>query len=805
MVRWLVIASVLGGCIDAGLVVCSNGLACPVGFACDVAHDTCTAPDQLVACAQLADLDPCMASNVPAGTCHEGVCLPNGCGNGRLDPPEVCDDGNTAGGDGCSSDCASNERCGNGIIDVVAEETCDDGGRRNHDGCTSGCRGEQPKWTHVVQTGHPLRVDAAGAYDEARGRFVLFGGLDAGFIAHDTTFEWDGADQTWLDATPRVRPSPRIGGRMVYDAARHVTVLFGGTDSSYTGLADTWEWDGVHWTDVTPVVSPPARYAHAMAYDARRKRVIVFGGANGGQLGDTWAWDGATWTELTAPGGPPGRRYAAMGYDPSRDQIVLYGGETLGAVGFRDTWVWDGDRWTNANGNDVGNKVAATATFDPSAGGIVLAGGNGFTYVWQGSAWVQYAGGIGFTQHVAYFDPTMSATIATGTAVARMFAIRPSSITPVAFEPMPTSRLGAQVAYDARRGRVVMFGGYDSMGMPLADTWELDGETWFQRATLGPPPRAHGAIAYDVARGRVVMFGGNAIDPNTWQWDGVTWSVAATSGPPPRNETSMVYDTASNTIVLFGGFDGATTYGDTWTFDGTTWTDRTITSPSGPAPRAYHAMAYDERHHAAVMFGGQVSTASDTLTNETWTWSAGVWTLQTPLGKPAARESHTMTYDPIRGEVVMFGGLNSGKLDDAWAWNGTAWSRVLTDVGPPPSVDAALVYDAVREQAILVDQDTWLLQWQADIADDACATAVDRDGDGLAGCADPDCWATCAPTCPSGVSCPASPACGDGIADPIETCRACPADAGACVARCGDTFCDASESAQSCPGDCTPL
>ncbi len=45
------------------------------------------------------------------------------CGDGVRDPGEACDDGNTAGGDGCSADCRSTEVCGNGVVDPGEE--CD--------------------------------------------------------------------------------------------------------------------------------------------------------------------------------------------------------------------------------------------------------------------------------------------------------------------------------------------------------------------------------------------------------------------------------------------------------------------------------------------------------------------------------------------------------------------------------------------------------------------------------------------------------------------------------------------------------
>ena len=78
--------------------------------------------------------------------------------------------------------------------------------------------------------------------------------------------------------------------------------------------------------------------------------------------------------------------------------------------------------------------------------------------------------------------------------------------------------------------------------------------------------------------------------------------------------------------------------------------------------------------------------------------------------------------------------------------------------------------------------------------DAACATAaelkqrlrlasagdLDDDGDGLAGCDDPDCWSRCTPTCLPGAICDdALPHCGDGACGAREDYALCPTD---CVA-----------------------
>lgn len=64
---------------------------------------------------------------------------------------------------------------------------------------------------------------------------------------------------------------------MAYDAARGLTVLFGGWTGG-TNNAQTWEWDGTAWTQRV-VSGPSGRVSHAMAYDAARGVTVLFGEA----------------------------------------------------------------------------------------------------------------------------------------------------------------------------------------------------------------------------------------------------------------------------------------------------------------------------------------------------------------------------------------------------------------------------------------------------------------------------------------------------------------------------------------------
>jgi cysteine-rich repeat protein len=77
----------------------------------------------------------------PAGAqcaARQAVCIFDNCGNGVIDPGEVCDDGNIEDGDGCSHDCKSTESCGNGIIDPG--EVCDEGVTYDTTTCSHDCK-----------------------------------------------------------------------------------------------------------------------------------------------------------------------------------------------------------------------------------------------------------------------------------------------------------------------------------------------------------------------------------------------------------------------------------------------------------------------------------------------------------------------------------------------------------------------------------------------------------------------------------------------------------------------------------------
>lgn len=346
------------------------------------------------------------------------------------------------------------------------------------------------------------------------------------------------------------------------------------------------------------------------------------------------------------------------------------------------------------------------------------------------------------------------------------------------------------MAYDARRGRVVLFGGMNASSQILADTLEWDGVTWRTLTPVTSPPARHSAaMAYDPQTHTVLLFGGRSsqgVLEDTWQWDGTTWTrLAMTSGIGPHHLHAMALDTRQQRVVTFGGaYDTTATEGSelisVWT--GTDWSGM---SPPGPPGLILAAMSsYDQ---GTFMFGGY---SFNVLVGETWRWDGMQW-VDVPTQGPSKRAEHAMTYEGM-GRVLLFGGRVQGgdSTADTWLWNRSNWSLIsISTASPPPRNKHTFVYDAVRRTSVLVAglyyarkyDDVWTFRFESDELDESCVAGADVDGDGKSGCDDPDCWGVCTPHCP-----PTSPA--------------LPCDMS--LPRCGDGTCNADLEVAACPEDC---
>jgi len=297
---------------------------------------------------------------------------------------------------------------------------------------------DEGEWTRIATNGPPERRGAWAVFDEAGGRFVMFGGQDGQRIYGDTyafdvrTERWsripgrqpsrrchhtavvdtrrdrmivwggfsfegrrddlwsfDLRTDTWTQHRQRgVVPEARCLQSAVYDEARDRLVLFGGTTGSGQRRSElfggTWELDlGTYTWRRLSAPSPSARYGQMAWVDADAERMLVFGGFDARRvLDETWAFDlrTDTWSRLDVGAARPSpREDAALAVRPGRRDAVLFGGGHASSDPARDLWRFDmdADRWERID--QTGQRPRArwrmTAAYDPAAGALYVFGG----------------------------------------------------------------------------------------------------------------------------------------------------------------------------------------------------------------------------------------------------------------------------------------------------------------------------------------------------------------------------------------------------------------------------------------------
>ncbi len=216
------------------------------------------------------------------------------------------------------------------------------------------------------------------AYDVKRGVSVLFGGYGGSSIPGallGDTWEYDGL--SWNRRELASAPLPRVSGGTAYDDIRGRVVMFAG-GGDFRATAETWEFDGQNWTLRFNNVSF-WRITPAMCFDKSRGDAFAFGGILGNiRFADEFDWNGEAWRNYDNPG-PNGRSDSVVVYDTRRMRAVLFGGESSQPARLNDTW-----ELRNLNPIVIGaGPVAQSASAGDPVTFSVAASGSGLTYQWR--------------------------------------------------------------------------------------------------------------------------------------------------------------------------------------------------------------------------------------------------------------------------------------------------------------------------------------------------------------------------------------------------------------------------------------
>jgi hypothetical protein len=324
---------------------------------------------------------------------------------------------------------------------------------------------------------------------------------------------------------------------------------------------------------LTTTVHPPLRFGAVMVYDPQIGAIVLFGGSSASTncthfYSDTWTYSANGWSRIRTTTSPPGRESASATYDPSLGGVLLFGGEECGVLFANDTWLFKSGNWINLTANLSGH-VSAPGEY------------------------------------------------------------------------------GAALAFDARDGYDVLYGGWHQNGMTQT-TWTFTNNTWSMlkcvpRHCISPYTRTWAAMSYDPIARQVVLFGGEGCHfyaqcysalNDTWRYSRGVWAnVTAYAGtsPGPRLESGLSWDAKDKQLVAFGGYTQTVLYGvpsnDTWVYVNHTWSN--VTGGRSPPPTGSMSFAYDPKLQMVIMFGGTTNAPPPAYWKfqpYTWGYASGNWT-----------------------------------------------------------------------------------------------------------------------------------------------------------------------------------
>ena len=237
-------------------------------------------------------------------------------------------------------------------------------------------------WLRSETYGPFMKVEFAMVYDSFHERAIAFGGRDSQFDNLNETWAFDWGIHAWLRLDPEGGPPWRSNHSMVYDPTRKKVLLFGGDDFTRS-YNDLWEFDFEQntWTELFPENPPDARHMHGMAYDTEQNVVIVFGGRRtdgGDSFDDTWEYNHTAnaWRPLGPEHSPPTQDHVKMTYDASRARTILFVGSIDHSTENVGTWAYDyvANDWSKLDTKSSPTGDHGSFLYNPNAGKIILFG-----------------------------------------------------------------------------------------------------------------------------------------------------------------------------------------------------------------------------------------------------------------------------------------------------------------------------------------------------------------------------------------------------------------------------------------------
>lgn len=307
--------------------------------------------------------------------------------------------------------------------------------------------------------------------------------------------------------------------------------------------------------------------------------------------------------------------------------------------------------------------------------------------------------------------------------------------------------------------KTILFGGEAAVAPFKHDeTWKFQDETWTQLFPSTPPAaRSFGAIAYNDIDSYVLLYGGldtaGSVLNDTWKFDLFTeeWTQLSPANTPSANSIyfvgpySMVWD-GTQFILQTQRVVSSLFVPETWVFDGTDWTQLSPTNEVEPFSsnngRCWPALAYGDGNTYLVggSGSGSILPLPDPATGATWIYDGSDWTKLavgcTPNTFPHSDIPHTdyaLSWAPLAYGTSSLGTLHFGGhrydlgevgarkvVDYTWILESGGWRKLTFSTYPTKRSFHGLVFDATLKRWILYGGfgelgsdtrfDTWVLE-----------------------------------------------------------------------------------------------
>jgi hypothetical protein len=305
-----------------------------------------------------------------------------------------------------------------------------------------------------------------------------------------------------------------------------------------------------------------------------------------------------------------------------------------------------------------------------------------------------------------------------------------TELTPVSGDA-PAPRRNAASIYDPAGHRMIIFSGRAADSQFLNDVWAFDfnSNAWADLTPSSgpqPAPRYTANAIYDAESHQMIIWSGQGSSflNDVWAFNlnANTWSEFNPLDPKPniRYGTAAIFDPVARDLVTFAGFTNQGRFDDTWRFDidNVIWTNVT-SGGSNPPMRCLHSACYDSFNHRMIIYGGQQSGALEDI------WALDLnndsWANLTPATRPSGRWFPSNIYDAQNHRVVIFAGnLGTGnRTNEVWQFDlmTNSWQQFSTSGTPPAEREgAAAIYIQTEDRMVIFggrtnpeENDVWAL------------------------------------------------------------------------------------------------